>query len=423
MPDSTEEVVEQPLMGLYDPVCHDLVRANIQSFVQTGKVKHRRLQLVTRDGATIDVSLDFTPIYGDDGTLRYSNAVWRDITDLKQAQRALEHEKRRSEELLLNVLPEPIAMRLRDEEGPIADAFEEISVLFADVVGFTPLSARLDARETVAVLNEVFTAFDAICQRHDVEKVRTIGDGYMVIAGAPVPRDDHAIALAHGGWWGPSRSARFDPRRQTSNKSAEHLVAARAVVLIARLAEQRTELLLAQHLAARREQLEQLEFLEIPGNAQLLDHLVVAQVLWLHRGLARVAGTAAGDDQPIQKLPQPRLGATTRLSVFGRDAQVDGLFDGDRLPGERKDLDHFVVADLQCLAQGAHDVVVVHGDLGVPDSTKLPPMSIAGRNGQAPLHRCGATPHTSAWLRLAGRSAVPQASPQRRPRQGAAPQA
>ena len=190
------EVVGRPLLPLYHPDCHHLVKENLQSFVETGRVEHREFVVVAKDGGTVEVSLDFAPVRDDDGNVLFSNAVWRDITDLKEAQRALEREKARSEELLLNVLPAPIAEQLKQEERPIADSFEEISVMFADVVGFTPLSARLDARDTVTVLNEVFTAFDSICRGHGVEKVRTIGDGYMVLSGAPQPRDDHAEALA-----------------------------------------------------------------------------------------------------------------------------------------------------------------------------------------------------------------------------------
>jgi class 3 adenylate cyclase len=78
----------------------------------------------------------------------------------------------------------------------IAQHFEQITALFADVVGFTPLSARLDPAEAVAILNEVFTAFDRIAASHGVEKIKTMGDGYMVVAGAPIPRDDHCDAIA-----------------------------------------------------------------------------------------------------------------------------------------------------------------------------------------------------------------------------------
>jgi adenylate cyclase len=108
----------------------------------------------------------------------------------------LKDEKAESERLLLNILPEPIAERLKREPGVIADHFDSVSVLFADIVGFTPLSEKMSAEEMVEWLNEVYSAVDILVQDHGVEKIRTIGDGYMVAAGVPFPRDDHASALA-----------------------------------------------------------------------------------------------------------------------------------------------------------------------------------------------------------------------------------
>ncbi len=108
----------------------------------------------------------------------------------------LEEERSESERLLLNILPGAIAQRLKTEPGIIADRFDSASVLFADIVGFTPLSEVLSAEELVEWLNDVYSVFDTLAQEHDVEKIRTIGDGYMVAAGVPFPRDDHAAALA-----------------------------------------------------------------------------------------------------------------------------------------------------------------------------------------------------------------------------------
>jgi class 3 adenylate cyclase len=118
--------------------------------------------------------------------------VRRRNEDLEQEVRT---EFNRAESLLLNVLPASVARRLKTDPGPIADRYEDVSILFADLVGFTPLSADQSPDETVLLLNEIFSAFDAVCERYGVEKIRTIGDGYMVIAGAPEPREDHATVL------------------------------------------------------------------------------------------------------------------------------------------------------------------------------------------------------------------------------------
>jgi guanylate cyclase len=102
----------------------------------------------------------------------------------------------RVETLLLDILPEEIAERLQFEQQTIADHFDAASVLFADVVDFTPLASRLDAREGVGLLDRLFTSFDELVDRYEVEKIKTIGDCYMVAAGVPRHRTDHAHALA-----------------------------------------------------------------------------------------------------------------------------------------------------------------------------------------------------------------------------------
>jgi class 3 adenylate cyclase len=113
-----------------------------------------------------------------------------------RSRRALALEQQRSEGLLLNVLPAPIAARLKAGEGVIADAFPEVTVLFADLVDFTRRSQQVGPAQVVAALNELFSAFDELAQRHGLEKIKTIGDAYMVAGGLPQPRPDHAQAIA-----------------------------------------------------------------------------------------------------------------------------------------------------------------------------------------------------------------------------------
>jgi guanylate cyclase len=104
--------------------------------------------------------------------------------------------QQKSESLLLNILPKEIAAILKNESRTIADHYNAVSVLFADMVGFTPLSAQLPPVEMVELLNEVFSFFDSLLDKYDVEKIRTIGDSYMVASGVPRGRSDHAQALA-----------------------------------------------------------------------------------------------------------------------------------------------------------------------------------------------------------------------------------
>jgi class 3 adenylate cyclase len=113
-----------------------------------------------------------------------------------RSRRALAAEQQRSERLLLNVLPAPIAERLKAGEAVIADAFPEVTVLFADLVDFTRSSRRSSPAQVVATLNELFSTFDRLAQHHGLEKIKTIGDAYMVAGGLPDPRPNHAQAVA-----------------------------------------------------------------------------------------------------------------------------------------------------------------------------------------------------------------------------------
>jgi class 3 adenylate cyclase len=110
--------------------------------------------------------------------------------------REREREHARSERLLLNVLPAPVAARLKRRDDVIADRFPEATVLFADIVDFTPLSAALAPEDVVALLDDVFTAFDRLADERGLEKIKTIGDAYMVAGGIPTPRGDHCEAVA-----------------------------------------------------------------------------------------------------------------------------------------------------------------------------------------------------------------------------------
>ncbi len=108
----------------------------------------------------------------------------------------LGEEREKSERLLLNVLPKDIAEQLKETDQTIATEFPSISVLFADVVGFTPLTEGLTPDGLIEVLNEIFSHFDSLVESYGLEKIRTTGDSYMVAAGIPRPREDHALALA-----------------------------------------------------------------------------------------------------------------------------------------------------------------------------------------------------------------------------------
>jgi adenylate cyclase len=111
--------------------------------------------------------------------------------------RALEAERRTSERLLLNILPAVVARQLKQETRTIADHFAEVTVLFADIVGFTQMSSGIPPDEMVTLLNQIFSSFDHLAERHGLEKIKTIGDSYMVVGGLPLERKDHTEAIAN----------------------------------------------------------------------------------------------------------------------------------------------------------------------------------------------------------------------------------
>lgn len=113
------------------------------------------------------------------------------------ALRALAREQAKSERLVLNILPASIAHELKHQERTIADSFPEVTVMFADIVGFTELAAQTEPIEVVEILNVIFSEFDQLTEEHGLEKIKTIGDAYMVVGGLPEPKPNHATAIAN----------------------------------------------------------------------------------------------------------------------------------------------------------------------------------------------------------------------------------
>jgi class 3 adenylate cyclase/CheY-like chemotaxis protein len=128
----------------------------------------------------------------------------------------IEEERAKSERLLLNVLPRAIADRLKQGEGMVADHFAEVTVVFADLVGFTVLAAELPPPLVVRLLNDIFSAFDDLATEHGLEKIKTIGDAYMAVAGLPTPRADHAVVATRLALDMLAALQRFNQERQTA---------------------------------------------------------------------------------------------------------------------------------------------------------------------------------------------------------------
>ena len=185
----------------------------IGSFLQpTGRILFKIFQAFLAIGsftAIYYLTANIKPIYA----ISYNDAIATNIINLffaglflvllgyyyskvasdAEEKLALEHAK--AENLLQNILPKSIADRLKTENKTIADVFKETTILFADIVGFTSLSEKTDPDKLVALLNEIFSRFDDLVEKHQLEKIKTIGDAYMVAAGIPMANSDHAATV------------------------------------------------------------------------------------------------------------------------------------------------------------------------------------------------------------------------------------
>lgn len=190
-----EEITNMTVYDIIHPDCKEHCMGMFERVMSGEKIEQVQAEFMTKDGHKISVEgsvnckfVDSTPIA--------TRAIFRDITERLKTEEALHLQQGQTERLLLNILPEPIANRLKQHEGIIADDFAEVTVLFADIVGFTPLSASMSPIALVDLLNQIFSAFDHLCERHGLEKIKTIGDAYMVVGGLPTPRSDHAETIA-----------------------------------------------------------------------------------------------------------------------------------------------------------------------------------------------------------------------------------
>jgi PAS domain S-box-containing protein len=192
----SETEVEQ--LNLFDIIHPDCKVHCLQIFyrVMSGeKIDQVKAAFISKDGQKISVEGNVNCKFVE-GKPVVTRAIFRDITKRLEAEEALHYQQKQTERLLLNILPEPIADRLKQETRTIAEDFAEVSVMFADIVGFTQLASSLNAIELVDLLSEIFSAFDRLSEKHGLEKIKTIGDAYMVVGGLPTRRENHAIAIA-----------------------------------------------------------------------------------------------------------------------------------------------------------------------------------------------------------------------------------
>jgi PAS domain S-box-containing protein len=193
---------------LPDPAIAEQFRAQDRHIIETDTPQLHFIAPKVRsfDGKKSWLDISKIPIHDPYQNVIGILGVIEDITLRKQAEEALAIEQERSEKLLLNVLPQAIADQLKQSQyllqeqnskALIAKSYDEVTVLFADIVSFTNLSSNVSAADLVGLLNRIFLVFDDLCEKHGIEKIKTIGDAYLAVGGLPNPRADHAEAIAN----------------------------------------------------------------------------------------------------------------------------------------------------------------------------------------------------------------------------------
>jgi adenylate cyclase len=186
----------------------DAKTAHIPILMVTALTDRQERLLALKSGAN-----DFLnkPVDLKDVILRVGNAVHS-----KHLHDQLQAEQEKSERLLLNILPKPIADRMKKGETNIADNHPDTTVLLADLVGFTSLPANIDPWQIVQLLNEIFSAFDVLVEKHGLEKIKTMGDSYMVAGGITMLQPDHAEAMAELALHLREETGRFNQKNDTA---------------------------------------------------------------------------------------------------------------------------------------------------------------------------------------------------------------
>lgn len=163
---------------------------------QFDQIKGAESEVYRKDGSKMWISETIRKVYDESKHFQYYEGIVHDITERRRMEMELRQQRQQADRLLVNILPYQIANRLKTGPRTIAENYDDVTVLFADLVQFTAASGQMDAKELVKLLNEVFSTFDHLAEKHGLEKIKTIGDAYMAAAGLPTPRADHIDAVA-----------------------------------------------------------------------------------------------------------------------------------------------------------------------------------------------------------------------------------
>ena len=150
---------------------------------------------VTKDGQTIFLEGNINCKFSEGHPVAV-RGIFRNVTQRIAAEEALRYQQEETERLLLNILPTAISKELKEESANIAEEFTDVTVLFADIIGFTEIAASMSAIQVVNLLNSIFSTFDRLTEQYGLERIKNISDAYMVVGGLPTHRPDHAQAIA-----------------------------------------------------------------------------------------------------------------------------------------------------------------------------------------------------------------------------------
>ena len=177
---SKAEIAQMKVFDIIHPDCLEQCLEKFQRVMSGEKIGQIKVEFITKNGEKISLegSLNCKLVNGKPVATR---AILRDITERLAAEEALRYQQEQTERLLLNILPQPIAERLKRQENTIAENFSNVTVMFADLVGFTEFSTKVSPTELVEILNVIFSEFDHLAEQHGLEKIKTIGDAYMVL--------------------------------------------------------------------------------------------------------------------------------------------------------------------------------------------------------------------------------------------------
>lgn len=189
------EIAELKILDVIHPIYKSHCIKVFQRVMAGEKIERIQAQFITKNQELISLEGNINCKFVE-GKPALTRGIFRDITKRLETEAELRHQRDQTEKLLLNILPSPIADRLKEQPGTIADNLAEVTVMFADIVGFTELSAQTSPTEMVELLNVIFSEFDHLAEKHELEKIKTIGDAYMVVGGLPNPQINHAQAIA-----------------------------------------------------------------------------------------------------------------------------------------------------------------------------------------------------------------------------------